>query len=129
VDEQLSPYQHSQLTSLAECVIHTHARLPLNQQAGTELQEAHPVKTVANNYVLTMFDDMVMIDPAAGSVDVYLPPSRRSKEYWITSIGTGTLTVHGNGSDTINGAATIATSTQWTTFHLKATNQGSWIRL
>lgn len=125
----ITEFERQQLTNQAECFIHTHPRVPLDQLSATQLQEATPSLTVADGDTLTAAQDFVSIDPAGGAVTLYLPPAERSKEYHITMIGTGTLTITPDGTDTICGEVDAIMEIQWTSLHLKADNAGNWIVL
>lgn len=125
----LTDYQEQQLTNQSECFLHTHPRVPLDQLSGFQLQAAQPIAVVTDGYTLTNANDIVSIDPAGGSVSLHLPPATTSKEYHITMIGTGTLTLTPEGTDTICGEPDAIITVQWTSLHLKSDMSGNWIVL
>ena len=125
----LDAYQLAQLTNQSECFIHTHPKVPLDQTSGLELQAAQPIEVVAGGDTLMAAQDIVSIDPAGGSVTLNLPPATRSKEYHITMVGDGLLTLNPDGTDTICGETDAILTVKWTSLHLKANNNGNWIML
>ena len=125
----LTEYERQQLTNQAECFIHYHPRAPLDQTSGIELQASQPAEEITDGSTLTIGQDVVSIDPAGGAVSLILPPAVSSKEYHITMIGTGTLTITPDGTDTIVGEPDAVVTLQWTSLHLKADNNGNWIVL
>lgn len=69
----------------------------------------------------------VTVDPAGGAAVIHLPPAAGYKEYAITMIGAGALTIIPDGADTIIGAADLTISNQWACARLKAGNNGNWL--
>lgn len=67
---------------------------------------------------------------ADGTFTITLPPAAVSAGRYLTiaNIGTGTVTVDGNGSETINGSLTHALSVQYATVRMHCNGVG-WIRL
>lgn len=65
-----------------------------------------------------------------GTFTVNLPPAAvaTGRIYHVVNVGSGTITIDGDGSDTINGAATLALTTQWSVATLHS-NGGGWVRL
>lgn len=54
-----------------------------------------------------------------GAVTVSLPAAQqRNSVVSVTNAGTDTVTIQPSGTDTINGAATLAITSQWTTWQL-----------
>ena len=126
---ELSDYQFSQLTSLTECFIHTHAREPLDQSSGYELQNAQPVEEVADGSTLTAAQDFVTTSPSGGSHTIYLPPATTGKMYVVTQITAGTTVLDADGTDTITGAGTYSLTAQWQSVTLKSNGSGIWLRV
>lgn len=75
------------------------------------------VRAVTAATTLTEADDVLTVATAGGAVTVTLPPvsGTRGKVYYIkkTDASANNLTLDGNGSETIDGAATVAWNTQW----------------
>ncbi|OQW48868.1 MAG: hypothetical protein A4C66_05940 [Nitrospira sp. HN-bin3] len=72
---------------------------------------------------LTEWDDSVDVDTTSGNITVTLPPAASvpGKQYHIKkSVAANTLTVDGNGSETIDGAATLAWTTQYQSYLLES---------
>lgn len=65
-----------------------------------------------------------------GTFTVNLPPAAvaTGRIYHVVNVGSGTITIDGDGSETINGAATLALTTQWSVATLHS-NGGGWVRL
>jgi len=63
----------------------------------------------------TINDNNYFIDCTSGTFTVNLPASsgRLGRIFVIKNSGTGTITVDGNGAETIDGAATYSLATQW----------------
>jgi hypothetical protein len=114
----LDQYQHQQLTGQAECYIHFHPRVPLDQTSAAELENATRVKAITLPYTLTAADEQVSVS-ATGTLT--LPPVARGKEYHVTLVTAGdTLTIVPTSPDTVMGDTSLIATVQWTSFHLKA---------
>jgi hypothetical protein len=123
---QLDEYQFGQLTNQAECYIHKHPLIPLDQASQAQLEEASPVKPITSaTYQLTAFDEQISV---AQTCTVTLPPAAKGKEYHITLIVAGaTLTIVPTAPDTVLGTTDIVVTVQWTSLHLKADTANNWI--
>lgn len=77
------------------------------------------VRAVTTATTLTENDDVLTVATAGGAVTVTLPlvAGTRGKLYYVkkTDASANNLTLDGNGSETIDGAATVAWNTQWLT--------------
>jgi hypothetical protein len=74
----------------------------------------HVTKSAA--YTLTDADQLVLVDTTAGSVTVTLPSAvgRRGRTFTIKKlIAANTLTIEGDGTETLDGAANIALTTRY----------------
>lgn len=127
--EQFSEYEVKQLTGQGECYIHTHPKEPLTQNSSLQLQLNQPILPVVDGATLTYKQDFVSISPAGASVHIYLPPAVKPKEYVIFMIGSGTVTVHADGTDTISGNATKILSRSWSALWIKSDGSGTWFDL
>ena len=82
---------------------------------------------VDSSYSITSTDDIV-ISTAAGGVTITLPEAVGGRRITITRIGAGIVTVTASGTDTVNGAASIALNTTYLPARLKAV-VGGWMEL
>jgi hypothetical protein len=87
-----------------------------------------PVRTVTASETLRESDAFLVADTTAGSVTLTLPKAAfmLGRLLWIKKlVAANTLTVDGDGSETIDGAATLAWATQYTTNRLLS-NGSAW---
>lgn len=94
------------------------------------LQETR-VRRLSAAATLTNADDVVLVDTSGGSVTVTLPLASRSPGKWVwikKMTAANTLTAQRAGSDTIDGATTLAWTTQYKVYALVAveTAIGTW---
>lgn len=82
----------------------------------------------AANGTLTLADVPVVY--CDGTFTVNLPPAAVAvgRIYHVINVGSGTITIDADGSETINGAATLALTTQWSVATLHSNGVG-WVRL
>lgn len=75
------------------------------------------IKTVTTTYTVVPTDKTVL---ANGTFTVNLPAVASSKGLTVNikNIGTGVITIDGNGAETIDGAATMVSSTQYESYTL-----------
>lgn len=81
------------------------------------------------NYTATLADDVITVDTTGGTYIITLPSAASADGhcYWIyKTVAANTLTVDGDGAETINGAANISTTTQWSCIKL-ISNGTSWV--
>lgn len=84
-------------------------------------------RTVATATTLTEADDVVVVDTTSGSVTITPPLAALGKTYLIQkSVAANTLTFDPAGSETVNGAATKAWTTQWEAHHFFPTSATTW---
>jgi hypothetical protein len=99
---------------------------------GSATSPALAVATKTANYTLTDSDDVLLIDATAGAVVITLHAvaSAKRKRYDFKKIdaSANAMTLDGNGAETIDGAATLASVVQWTNFTLFPTSSG-WVIL
>lgn len=83
---------------------------------GTGFDQAYLARTTA----YTATDTDYLIDCTTGTFTVTLPASsgRTGRILIIKNSGTGTITVDGNASETIDGATTYSLSAQWATIQI-----------
>lgn len=73
-------------------------------------------RTVTAATTIVDSDDVVLVDTTGGSVTVTLPPAATNlgRRFTVKKlIAANTLTLDGNGSETIDGAATVALTTRY----------------
>lgn len=74
------------------------------------------VVTIAGAYTATDLDSVILCDASGGGFTVTLPDAAtvKGKVVTIKNIGSsGTVVIDGNGSQTIDGSATVSLSTQY----------------
>ena len=82
------------------------------------VQRAH-YRQVSAATTLTEGDDSLDVTTSGGSVTVTLPPAASvpGKQYHVKKLSAAnTLTLDGNGAETIDGAATLAWTTQYQSY-------------
>ncbi len=88
------------------------------------------VSTKTANYTLTDADDLILMDCTSGNLTVTLHAvaSAKQKPYYIKKIDSSgnSMTIDGNVSETIDGAATKVTSVQYTSYTIVPNNAGEW---
>ena len=82
------------------------------------------VTTVTDTYIILTSDDSVICNKAT-AFTVTLPTATVGQKYEISNINTGTVTVEGDGTDTIDGAANI-TIGQWDNVILQCYAANKW---
>lgn len=96
--------------------------LPIVQSSTTKKATAELLKSyrtyVAKTaaYTATASDDVILCDASGGAFSVTLPAvaSSAGKVFTIKNVGaSGTVTIDGNASETIDGATTVAMATQY----------------
>lgn len=127
----LNDFQFGQLTSQAECFIHTHPKRALNQTSIVELQRSAEPKTVSTAYALTYGDEVILSNPAGGSITLSLPVSSTAgyKEYRIVQVSVGTTVIARTSTDTIKGTTSVSLTSIWSRIHIKATNSYGWVEI
>lgn len=90
-----------------------------------------PGVTVTANYTVTLNNSFVLADATSGSITITLPPARECEQKLITikrkSAGANTVTVDGNGAETIDGALTNVLATQYAAIELRSQDGAWWI--
>lgn len=75
-------------------------------------------------------NDIILADTTTAGFTITLPPASKSQNALIrvmkVSADGHTLTIDGNGADTINGAATATTTTQYAKFNLICGTATGW---
>lgn len=124
----LTTQQESSLTSGGDCFEHWHSQdRVLSHNSLLQLQQLQNVATVSTNTTLSDINDIVLVDTTGGNVTVNLPPARNGRVYTVVKLSTtNLLTVAASGTDTIDSAASISTTTGWVSRTFKAVT-GGWI--
>lgn len=120
--------QAQELVGGGDSLLHYHLsdRIPTHATLHG-LQEVAVVRSVSANTTLTYEDDYVLVDTTAGSVAITLPASKAGKEFEIIKIAAAnSVTVDGDGSETICGSTTMLLTTQWSAANMKAV-AGGWV--
>jgi hypothetical protein len=88
------------------------------------------IATKTANYTLADGDDLILMDCTSGNLTVTLHAvaTAKQKPYYIKKIdSTGnSMTIDGNASETIDGAATKSTTVQYKSFTIVPNNAGEW---
>ena len=83
--------------------------------------------TVADTYQVLLTDELIVCNKTT-PFTVTLPQAVVGKNLTIKNINTGTVTVDGDGSDTIDGATT-ALIYQWESMQLQCSADNTWVIL
>ncbi len=90
-----------------------------------------PVKRVTTNYTMNLNDSIILVDATAGNVTITLQAALQweQKKLTVKKIDTSgnTVTIDGNGAETIDGAATKVISAQYVTVNLTSQGGAIWI--
>jgi hypothetical protein len=91
---------------------------------------AFPIVNKATTYLITTNDYTIICDTTSGSFAVTLPAASAlsGKVFNIKKVSAdgNTLTITPDGSDTIDGAASKTTTTQYTTFQIQSNGASAW---
>jgi hypothetical protein len=86
-------------------------------------------KTAA--YTITEGDDVVLADATGGAFSVILPKATlfKGRQFWVKKVDASgnAVTIDGDGSETIDGAATLALAAQWDNARLLSTGT-AWLK-
>lgn len=100
---------------------------------GSEWEELFAELTVATktgHYTLTDDDDLILVDCSGGSRTITLQAvaTAKQKPYYIKKIDSSgnAMVIDGNASETIDGAANVSTTVQYTSYTLIPNNAGGW---
>lgn len=127
----ISQQQEAELTGGGDCFSHWHSNdRVLDHGSLQQLQQTVRETSVSTTpYAVTDSDDILLVDTAGSSITVNLPRARNGRElYLIKLVAANTMTLQPSGTDTINGAASVAVTIQWTSIKIKAISTG-WIVL
>lgn len=92
---------------------------------------AFNVATKTANYTVTDANDVILVDCTSGPVTITLHAvaTAKQKAYNFKKIdaSTNAMTIDGNAAETIDGAANVSTTTQYTNYTLVPSNTaGAW---
>jgi hypothetical protein len=89
------------------------------------------VVSTSGNYTATVNDSVIVVNASGGSVTVTLPAAATAKGrmYNIkkTDASANSLVIDGNASETIDGALTLTTTTQYHSFTLVCDGSNWWL--
>lgn len=100
---------------------------PLSLSSGVlKILNQNAVTVITGNYTI-LSTDRVIVCNSSGDLTVTLPHpiSSSGRHHIIKNIGTGVVTIDGNGTDTIDGELTQALN-QWDAVELMAYASGKW---
>jgi hypothetical protein len=85
-----------------------------------------PIRIVTSNYNLTTTDTIILVSGGSSNINIVLTSATGSfKQYKIKTIGTGTITVSGNTTNTIDDEYTQPI-TQWDSINIVDYTTGKW---
>jgi hypothetical protein len=93
---------------------------------GVSIQSSLTLPYVAKTGAYTITADDYCIDCTSGTFTVTLLPAVQGRIYVIKNSGTGTITIDGDGSETIDDTTTKTLSTQYSSYTLMG-KSGGWI--
>lgn len=114
--------------------LYTVTGLTLDNPIGFDIvngQSSYAVTSVSTTYTATTFDELIVANATTAGFTVTLPTAvgRTKRLVIVKSDSSGNaVTADGAGSETINGAATKATSTQWGSMELLPVS-GNWVSI
>lgn len=127
----LTPEQELELVSGSDCNLHYHSQdqhITHDQLQQLEATEAVRIMTAQGNVVYK--DDIILLNSSAGAFAAYLPVARGGKRFIFTrTAGANTITLTPSGTQTINGASTLAISTSYSPVNLKAISGVGWVTI
>jgi hypothetical protein len=112
--------------------LYTAANLTLDAPCGFDIvdgQKSFPATSVSADYTATAFDELIVVDATGAARIITLPTAagRNRRIVIVKSDASGNaVTADGAGSETINGATTKATTTQWGAMELLPVG-GNWV--
>lgn len=84
------------------------------------------------NYTATLDDEVILVDASAGNRTITLPSASSSSghAYVIKKVDSSgnSVIIDGDGSETIDGATTVTTTTQWASFNI-ISNGTNWFKI
>ena len=96
---------------------------------GGVVVSARPAATKTAAYTLTAADDLILADATGGAFTLTLPPAATvdGQEFTVKKVdaSANAVTLDGDGSEVIDGAATKVLSAQWASARIRA-NGNSW---
>jgi hypothetical protein len=95
------------------------------------LEERSQVTSVDEDYGMNEADRYVLADATSAAVTVTLPSAigLKGRPFTVVRVNAGnTVTVEGDGSETISGAANVSLSSQWESVTVISDN-ANWVRV
>ena len=86
-----------------------------------------PVETLTASASVSPFSGLVLVDTTSGSVTVSLPPAANCKGQVLhikKLVAANTMTIDPDGTETIDGAATVASTTQYISYTIISDGAG-----
>lgn len=114
--------------------LYTPSGLTLDGPCGFDImdgQKSYPVTSVSADYTALTFDELIVVNATGAARTITLPTAvgRNRRIVIVKSDSSGNaVTADGAGSETINGATTKATTTQWGAMELLPVG-GNWVAI
>lgn len=100
----------------------TAVEMQINRAADGYLFPVKRLTSADSPYSMTYNDSVLIVDATSGAVTINLKPAREWEQKRITikkiDSSANAVTADGSGAETIDGAATKSTTTQWASFEL-----------
>jgi len=103
----------------------------VEREIGNAIDAFRAIRTITASAAISASDYTVLADAAAGAVTVTLPAASTvtGQTFHVKKIDAtaNAVTLDGNGAETIDGAATKATTTQWASYSVQSNGTGWFI--
>ena len=131
IDRRTPLTEKGDRTSLEFQVLWNSLRQELSSLGVAAASRAVAFRTVAASVTALATDFLILADATAGALTVTLPPAASSRGAMIvtkkTDVSANAVTVAGDGSDTIDGAASVSLASQYDAVTVACDGSGWWI--
>lgn len=130
-DRQFSDEQAASLVGGGDCEHHYHtADRQITHDSILQFQDNERIREISAAYTATYDDDYLFVNTTSGAVSITLPIARGGKDYTIVRVaGTNAVSLTPNGTDKINGAATLSLTSSYAPVRIKALKGTGWIQV